>query len=269
MHRFSVNGTVLAADVEGEGPGILFIHGYPLSRAIWAHQVAGLAGWRRIAPDLRGMGESDAPADGYSMAVYAADLAALLDLLGVDEVVLCGLSMGGYVAFEFLRRWRSRVRGLVLMDTRAEADTPEAKEGRDANAALARQAGAGAVAEGMLSKMLAGETRAVAPEVAERVWRMMVATPVAGIIGALEAMKERPDSTPLLSTIDTPTLVLVGAEDPITPPEQARAMAQAVRGARLAVVPGAAHLPPVERPEATTEALREFLEGIANGRGSA
>ena len=113
--RVMVNGVNLAVEVRGEGPAILFVHGYPLNRTIWDAQVSDLDGWRRIAPDLRGMGQSDAPDLGYSIGTYAADLAALLDVLGVEDVVLCGLSMGGYIALEFVRRWRRRVRALVLM----------------------------------------------------------------------------------------------------------------------------------------------------------
>ncbi|HEX9055118.1 MAG TPA: alpha/beta fold hydrolase, partial [Gemmatimonadales bacterium] len=140
--RLTVNGVNLAVDARGDGPAILFIHGYPLDHTIWSPQLEALDGWRRIAPDLRGMGQSDAPDLGYSMATYASDLAALLDALGVERVVLCGLSMGGYVAFEFLRRWRARVSGLVLIATRAGPDTTEGKRARDAAAAQAREGGA-------------------------------------------------------------------------------------------------------------------------------
>jgi len=258
--RLTVNGVNLSVDVRGKGPAVLFVHGYPLDRTIWAHQVASLEGFRRIAPDLRGMGQSDAPDLGYSMGMYAADLAALLDTLEVDQVVLCGLSMGGYVAFEFLRRWPERVRGLVLLDTRAGPDSAEGKRARDAAAAVARERGAEAIAGAMLSQVLAAETTTRLPEMAERVRALMAATPVAGVVGALAAMRDRPDSTPLLPTLtDLPTLVIVGEHDELTPPEQARAMAGAIPRARLVVVPGAAHLPPLERPDETTRMLREFL----------
>ncbi len=261
--RFTLNGVNLAVDVRGEGPAILFIHGYPLDRGIWAHPMAALDGYRRIAPDLRGMGESDAPDLGYSMETYAGDLAALLDTLGVEEAVLCGLSMGGYVAFEFLRRWRRRVRGLVLMDTRAEADSPEARRKRDATAAEARESGAGVVADNMLPLMLAPSTITGSPELAERVRAMMAAAPVSGIVGALGAMRDRPDSTELLPTLaGLPALVVVGEEDRITPPAGARAMAEAIPGARLVTIAGAGHLPPVERPAETTRVLLEFLRSI-------
>jgi YbgC/YbaW family acyl-CoA thioester hydrolase len=258
--RLTVNGVSLAVEVRGDGPAILFVHGYPFDRTIWRSQLDALDGHRRIAPDLRGMGESDAPDLGYSMAIYAEDLAALLDTLGVDDVILCGLSMGGYVIFEFLRRWRSRVRGLILIDTRAEADGTEARRARDAAAATARESGAGAVADAMLPKVLSAATLEHDPDAAERIRRIMAATPVAGMVGALTAMRDRHDSTGLLPTLaGLPTLVIVGEDDSVTPPDTARRMAAAIPGARLVMVPGAAHVPPVEQPAETTAAIGEFL----------
>jgi pimeloyl-ACP methyl ester carboxylesterase len=204
VSRMTVNGVSLAVERRGEGPAVLFVHGYPLDRTLWAHQVAHLEGFHRIAPDLRGFGLSDAPDLGYSLPTYADDLAALLDALQVDEVVLCGLSMGGYVAFEFLRRFRERVRGLVLMDTRADADAPEVRRMRDQQIALARDQGAAAIAETMVTRLLAPDTVRHNPTLAEQVRAMMVAAPVPGIAGALAAMRDRPDSTPLLDHA-TPT----------------------------------------------------------------
>jgi 3-oxoadipate enol-lactonase len=263
IQRLTVNGVTLAVEVRGDGPAVLFIHGYPFDHTIWTHQVAALEGWCRIAPDLRGMGRSDAPDLGYSMETYAADLAELLDLLGARDAVLVGLSMGGYVAFEFLRRWRERARALVLLDTRAEADNPEARMARDASAATAREQGAGAIAETMLPRVLGGSTLSEAPATVERVRTMMAATPVAGIVGALGAMRDRQDSTPLLPTLSgLPTLVLVGDEDEVTPPAQAKAMAEAIPGASLVVVRSAGHLPPLERPVETTDAIMAFLAGL-------
>ncbi len=263
VQRLAVNGVSLAVEVRGDGPAILFIHGYPLDHTIWTHQVAAMEGWCRIAPDLRGMGQSDAPDLGYSMETYAADLAQLLDLLGAREAVLVGLSMGGYVALEFVRRWRDRVRALVLVDTRAEADTPEARLTRDATAATAREQGAEAIAEAMLPKVLGASTLTGAPATVERVRAMMASSPVAGIVGALAAMRDRPDSTPLLAELDgLPTLVIVGDEDELTPPAQSRAMAEAIPGASLVVVRSAGHLTPLERPAETTDALLAFLAGL-------
>ncbi len=256
----TVNGVSLGVDVRGEGPAVLFIHGYPLDRTMWRDQVAALDGYRRIAPDLRGIGQSDAPDLGYSMQTYADDLAALLDVLGVEDAVVCGLSMGGYIAFELVRRHRRRVRALVLMDTRAEADNFEARRGRDAASVAARERGAGTVADTMLSKLLAPTTVTRFPDVAGRVRAGMVALPVAGVVGALSAMRDRPDSTGLLPSLGgLPTLVMVGEDDVLTPPDQVRRLAQAIPGARSTVIPEAGHLAPVEQPETVNQALRAFL----------
>jgi pimeloyl-ACP methyl ester carboxylesterase len=261
--RITVNGVTLTVRVQGEGPALLLVHGYPFDHTIWRDQLTSLDGYRRIAPDLRGMGRSDAPDLGYAMSTYAEDLAALLDALGVADAVLCGHSMGGYVLFEFVRRWRSRVRALILVDTTAEADGIEAKRAREVAAATARESGAAPVAAGLLAKLLAPETVEQTPEVVETLRRTMVATPVAGMVGALAAMRERHDSTGLLPTLaGIPTLVLVGAEDAINPPEAARRLAGAIPSARLVVVPHAGHVPSVERPDETTAALREFLRVV-------
>ncbi len=261
--RLTVNGVSLAVEIRGDGPAILFVHGYPFDRTIWQDQIEALEGYRRIAPDLRGMGESDAPDLGYGMAIYADDLAALLDALGVEDVVLCGLSMGGYVIFEFLRRWRDRVRALILVDTRAEADGAEARRARDGAAATARESGADAVADAMLPKVLSTTTLDSAPGIVERMRRIMAATPVAGMVGALAAMRDRHDNTGLLPTLaGLPTLVIVGEDDSLTPPDGARRMAAAIPGARLVVISGAAHVPPVEKPSETTAAILDFLRVV-------
>lgn len=260
VQRLMVHGVNLAVEACGEGPAILFVHGYPLDRTMWRAQMDGLTGYRRIAPDLRGMGQSDAPDLGYGMNIYAADLAALLDALDIPQVVLCGLSMGGYIIFELLRTWRSRVRGLVLMDTRAAPDSPEARRARDTAAATARERGAGAIAEAMLPKMLAPATLADHHDVVERVRTTISNTPVAGIVGALAAMRDRAGSDELLPTLaGIPTMVIVGEADTLTPPDEGRTMAQAIPGARFEIIPGAAHVPPLERPAEVTRLLREFL----------
>jgi 3-oxoadipate enol-lactonase len=265
LRRIAVNGVNLAVDARGEGPAILFIHGYPLDHTTWDHQLSHLEGWQRIAPDLRGMGQSDAPDLGYSMATYADDLLALLTNLGVERAVLCGVSMGGYVAFEVLRRARERVSGLVLMNTRAEADTPEGRRARDLAAAQARDGGAEAVADAMLPKLLAKVSATRSPALVTRLRRVITATPLAGILGALGALRDRPDSLSLLPTLaGLPTLVMVGAEDELTPKERSEVMAAKIPGAELRVIPGVGHMTPVEAPEAATTALREFLSQLGS-----
>ncbi len=260
LDRLTVNGVSLAVEIRGSGPALVFVHGFPLDRTIFRHQIDSLTGFRRIAPDLRGMGQSDAPDLGYSMATYADDLAALIDVLGEDRVVLIGHSMGGYIAFEFLRRYRARVAGLVLMDTRPEADSAEGRKARDQLVTRVRDQGAIAAAEAMLPRFF---TPSVPPDIIQLVRDMIVATPVSGIVGALTSMRDRPDSTPLLSTlVGVPSLVVVGDEDVITPPAIAQTMAAAIPDARLVEVPGAGHLPCVEQPVPTTRAILKFLQTL-------
>jgi YbgC/YbaW family acyl-CoA thioester hydrolase len=259
----TVNGVTLALDDKGEGRAVLFIHGYPLDKRIWQDQVNNLRGWRRIAPDLRGMGSSDAPDLGYSMATYAADLSALLDALGVRQVVLCGLSMGGYIAFELLRSQRQRVIGLVLIATRAEADSAEGRKARDQAAGVARERGAGAIAESMLPRLLSAESQQNT-ELVARVRSMMAGVPVAGIVGALAAMRDRPDSTALLGTLTgLPTLVIAGESDQLIPLADVTRMHDALPDSMLKVIPGAGHLAPMEQPSQVTQALQEFLGSLA------
>ena len=261
--RLTVNGVNLAVEVRGEGPAVLFVHGYPLDRTLWQHQLGALTGFRRIAPDLRGLGLSDAPDLGYSMATYADDLAALLDALHVDQAVVVGLSMGGYIALEFARRYRARLRGLVLMDTRAEADAPEVRKAREAAAQVARERGAAAIAAQMVPTLFAPGAAQTMPQVVDRVRAMMEAAPVKGIVGALAAMRDRADNTPFLRELgEVPTLVVVGEQDQTTPPRVVRGVAEGIPGAMLSVIPGAGHLPPVEQPLATTRVLTEFLQSL-------
>ena len=263
QRRVAVHGVELALDDRGSGPALLFLHGYPFDGTLWRHQAGAFPGWRTLIPDLRGLGRSDAPDLGYSMATYADDLAGLLDAIGVDDVVLTGLSMGGYIAFEFLRRHRPRVRALVLVDTRAQADSAEGRTGREAAMAAAREGGAPLIADQMLPRLLAS---AAPGPLRDSVRAMMAAAPVAGILGALAAMRDRPDSTGFLPSLaGLPTLVVVGADDQLTPPKDAEAMAKAIPGARLAVIPHAAHLAPLEQPEAFNEHLRTLLARLEPG----
>lgn len=260
--RVAAGDAELAVQVAGRGPALVFVHGFPFDHGLWRHQVQTFPGWKRVAPDLLGAGASSAPAEGYSMARYADDLIAVLDALDVAAAVVCGLSLGGYVIFELLRRHRARVRAAILCATRAEGDTEEARRGRDEMIALARSEGAGAVADALVPRLLAAETRAERPEVEAEVRQMIGRTPLTGLVGALGAMRERPDSTPLLAELRLPVLVIAGTADPITPPQAGAALAEKIRGARFATVAGAAHLPPLEQPFVTTRVIADFLNTV-------
>lgn len=263
--RHTVNGVGLAVELRGTAPGptVLFLHGFPLNRSLWGPVADLPSGWRSVVPDLRGFGDSDAPDVGYSMATYARDMVALLDLLEIRRVVLCGLSLGGYVAFEILRQARERVHGLVLMNTRASADGPDAKRSRDQLAAEVRDRGIGAAVDTLLPSLL-GPTARSNPAMEEAVRGMIEQTPIAGLLGGLLALRDRPESTGMLVSLrDLPTLVIGGVDDPITPPAVMEDLAGAIPGASCRIVAKAGHLTPVENPSETGAALREFLAGVS------
>lgn len=241
---------------------VLLIHGYPLSNMLWDLQMGDLSDIARlIAPDLRGHGQTDPTDPPYSMGLFADDCANLLDQLGISgPVVIGGLSMGGYVAFEFARRYPERVAGLILAATRAGADSPQVKEARDKAAGVAIAEGTPAIAEGMLPKLLAPDSYDKQPDLVDFVREMMLETSEDGIVGALTAMRDRPDSTPDLAAIQVPVLVVHGEQDQLIPLAEAEAMAAALPMSRLVAIPQAGHLPNLEQPEAFNDAVREFLE---------
>ncbi len=259
--QLTVRGVTLALDVRGDGAPILFIHGFPLDRTVWRPVMSKLTGWRRIAPDLRGMGLSDL-ADRYSMADYADDLAALLDTLNAGPAVVCGLSMGGYIAFELLRRHRERVRALILCNTRAEAESEEGRRKRDEMIYLLERDGPAALAELMMPKLLAPSSLKALPDVVEHLRAMIARGPASGLVGALRAMRDRPDSTPLLAEIDLPTLVIAGRDDQLIAPGASKRMAEAIPGAQFVLIPDAGHLAPLEQPVATSRVIAEFLAAL-------
>ena len=261
--RLSVNGVSIALEDRGSGPAILLIHGYPLGRSLWHHAVEHLAGWRRIAPDLRGMGGSSLPEGPTSISDYADDLIGVLDALEVRQAVVCGLSMGGYVAFDLVRRYRKRVAGLILIATRAEEDSEEARRGRDESAARAATEGTGAIADSMLPRLFAPQSLTRIPATVAEVRSGILGMAVPGILAALIALRDRPDSRPLLPTLgDIPTLVISGAADAIAPPQGMLAMAEAIPGAEYALVEGAGHLVPLEQPGVTTDTIARFLQKL-------
>lgn len=258
MPTADLDGVSIFYHDEGQGEPLLLVHGFPLSSDLYQPQRAALSRrFRVITPDLRGMGRSD-PQPGYSMDTYADDLVALLDHLGVGQAIMGGMSMGGYVVFALLRRHPDRVKGLILIDTKAAADTEEGRQGRYKMIEQACDKGATAIAEVMLPKMLTEQTREQQPELAEFVRGMMAATPVDGITGALEAMAARPDSTPLLPSIQVPTLIVVGNEDQVTPTSVAQEMHKAIPSAELVIIDGAAHATTLERPAAVNQAIEEW-----------
>ncbi|AMV36873.1 alpha/beta fold hydrolase [Planctomyces sp. SH-PL62] len=253
---------LLAYNDEGTGPVVVLLHGFPLSRAMWAEQVRALSpSFRAITPDLRGHGESPAPDAVYTMDQMAEDVVEMLDGLGVTEpVAMGGLSMGGYVALALVLKHPERVRALILADTRAAADTLDAARLREESARGVLQAGhPGAIVEAMLPRLFAESTIRDRPALVSPIRAMMEATSASGVAGALRGMAARPDRREDLRTITVPTLVVVGEKDAISPPDEARAIVEALPDARLAEIPEAGHLSPVENPEAFNAAILDFL----------
>jgi 3-oxoadipate enol-lactonase len=240
---------------------ILFVHGFPFDHAMWRHQVAALTEWPRIVPDLWGAGFAniDAGATGYSIAEHATSLISRLDDLEVGQVVVCGQSMGGYIALALLGAFPDRIAAAILCNTKATADTPEAKRGRDVLAARAEQEGAAAVAAELVPRLLARATRERQPPVVREVSVMIERQPVHGMIATLRTLRDRPDSTSLLAQIRVPVLVVAGDDDQITPAAGMEEMARAIPGAQFVLVREAGHLSPLEQPDAVNQPIKSFL----------
>lgn len=263
MPKKLIGGVDLAWEDAGQGPPVVVLHAFPLHRGMWAAQREELArNYRVITPDFRGHGESGLAEEDSTMERLAGDVRGLLDELGLERVVLGGLSMGGYVAFAFYRRYAKRVAALILADTRAAADTPEGLKGRYELAGVAEHQGSEAVAERLLTRLFAPITPDRQPAVVAAAREMIRAASPAGIARALRGMAARPDSTALLRKINCPTLVIVGAEDALTPPAEAEALAKAIRGAHLEILGGAGHLSNLEQPAKFTHLLEDFLGSL-------
>jgi 3-oxoadipate enol-lactonase len=239
---------------------LVLIHAFPLNARMWEPQIPLAArGWRIVAPQLRAMDGGIAESPAESMEDFAGDVIGLLDALEIERAVIGGLSLGGYVAFAMFRRAPQYFAGMVLADTRPEADTPEGLEGRRRMLGLVADKGPAGVAEAMLPKLLAEEGVRQHPAVVERVRSLMLASSAAAISGAIAAMMSRQDSTPLLGSIRCPTLILVGEHDQLTPPALSQNMHRAIPGSELAIIPGAGHLANVEQPDAFNRAVGGFL----------
>jgi 3-oxoadipate enol-lactonase len=264
MTTTRIDDIQLVFDDVGTGPAVVLIHGYPFNRSLWNEQVEALsANYRVVTPDLRGFGESDASEGPATMNRMAQDVAKLMDQLGIDRAVIGGLSMGGYVALAFVKQFPSRVKALVLADTRPQADTEEGKQTRVQQAEKALSEGVAGIADAMLPKLLTPETVSKRPEVVKRVRDMMLKTKPQGAASALLGMAEREDQSEFISTIDVPTLIVVGREDAITPLADSEMMHAKMQQSRLVVLDNAGHVSNLEQTEQFNDALMKFLESVA------
>ena len=271
LRQFNVEGVRLACEDVGSGPPIVLLHGFPLDHSMWNAQIAGLQShFRVIAPDLRGFGASqlaDGDAEnGVGMERYAADLVALLDWLQVKEpVVLAGLSMGGYVAWQAVLRWPERFRGLIPCDTRAVADADEPRAARFKMAEAAMQAGNSSPALVMIPKLLGAETREQRPEI-ELLLRAIIERQTAEAVAAAQrGMARREDVRGKLDTITAHSLCIVGVEDVISPPAEMHEIAALLAKSgdddvALVEIEHSGHMTTMENPAAVTAAIAAFAK---------
>ncbi|MDT5061665.1 MAG: hypothetical protein QOH63_2124 [Acidobacteriota bacterium] len=259
-----VRGIEMAYEDVGSGPAVVLLHGYPFNCSMWREQVETLKEhYRLIAPDLRGHGETSATQEPATMDEMAQDVAALLDELEIKRTIMCGLSMGGYVALAFYRRFgQERVRALILADTRSQADTTEARRNREEQAEKILKQGMSSIADDFLKKVLTPATLSQHPEITERVRQMVVTTKPQGAAAALRGMAVRQDQTNFLPEVIAPTLIIVGSEDQLMPPVDAEMMHREIRGSRLQIIEGASHLSNLERPAEFNRALKNFLDAL-------
>jgi pimeloyl-ACP methyl ester carboxylesterase len=265
MKKVTLHGTTLATEDRGSGRPLVLVHGFPLDHTMWEAQIEALSGrWRVIAPDLRGFGQSGVSAGTVTMEQFADDVAGLLEALEIREpVVLCGLSMGGYVAWQFWRKYAARLRGLILCDTRADADSTETAAARRETAGRVLCEGPGVLAEAMLPRLLAPETLQARPEIAGRLRRTILGCDPRGAAAAALGMAQRPDVTSQLALVGCPTLVIVGALDVISPVEEMLSIAGKIPAARFVSIDGAGHMAPMERPAEVNDAIAAFLNEVA------
>lgn len=262
--KTQVNGVTIAYSDQGTGLPIVFLHAFPLNRTMWATQERLLSSqFRIITIDLRGHGESDAPLWRYTLEQSADDVRALLGHLEIRRALFVGLSMGGYILFAFYRKYAARVKGLILADTKAQADTEEGKNGRFQLVQIAYKKGPSAIADVMIPKLLSPATIQTNPDLVQQVRAMIEGNQISGIAWDLMAMAERPDSVPRLSRITCPTQIIVGELDQATPPSDSKLMADQIPHARLAIIPNAAHLSNLEQPEAFNQIVATFASELA------
>jgi len=261
--RLSSQDAEIHYETLGEGPDLVLLHPFPTNHLYWLGIADMLAPRHRlIAYDLRGHGDSTPGSGPATMEKHAADLARLCDATKVGKAVFAGVSIGGYVLFEFWRQHRERVAALVLSDTRATPDTEEGRASRLKSAEEVQQNGPAAFLESMVPKLLGQHTRDNRPDVVEGARKMMAKMTTAGIVAIQQGMAARPDSFPTLATVNVPTLVLVGAEDTLTPPADAELIHNGIRGSRLEVVPRAGHFAIYEQRNAAGKVIRDFLDGL-------
>ena len=260
-----INGFSLNYQERGlpQGPPVVFIHGFPFSHAMWNDQMMALPqDFRAISYDIRGHGKSEAGDGQYSIEFFVDDLIGLLDELGIKKAVLCGLSMGGYIALRTHERHPDRIRALILCDTRSEADPNEARIKRANQVKAVKAQGVKAFAEGFVKAVFAPATFKSNPKAIESIRAIIEAISPLSIAGTLLALAARTDTTSSLASVAVPTLIMVGEHDSLTPPPASESMHKHIKGSQLQIIPEAAHMSNIENPAVFNKHLIDFLKKL-------
>ena len=263
--KAAINNTQIAYSDHGIGLPVIFLHAFPLNRTMWDGEIAALLDeqrYRLVSLDWRGFGESDIVGEITTMDVLAGDVVALMDHLGIEKAVLCGLSLGGYVAFACLRQYAPRIAGLILADTRPAADTPEARANRENVARLAETSGTTAIADLLLPRLISDYTRLHEPLVETRLRQMINAATVPGIAATSRGMALRAEASDLLAGISCPTLVVTGEQDAVIPLSESQAYASSIPDAQFVTIPNAGHLSNLEQPDIFLTNISSFLGSL-------
>lgn len=261
-HQLDINGKSFFVRDEGTGPVLVLVHGFPLDHTMWKQQISGLSDCCRVlAIDLRGFGQSTGPVDGLTMKDFADDVAEILVALDIEEpVTFCGLSMGGYVAWQFWEHHRDQLAKLILCDTKAVADDAAGKENREQVAQRVLKYGMDFLGAFMSGKLFAKRTQSERHHIVEQTTKVIRESSAKTVAAASRAMANRPDFTDRLADIDVPTLVIVGEEDSISTVAEMQSIANALPHATIEVIPDAGHMAPLEAPGPTNTAIRAFLK---------
>jgi pimeloyl-ACP methyl ester carboxylesterase len=264
--KAQINGISLSYGDTGNGPAVVLLHGFPLTRDMWQPQEEALvkAGFRLITPDLRGFGESDVPEGPYSMSLFADDVVALMDYLGIDRAVIGGMSMGGYILLNLLERYPERVVAACFITTRSTSDSEAVKIGRLALLEKIKRIGTRSVAELSTATLLAGETLKRKPELVNTVYRWMTSVDIRGIEGALHALLDRKDYSSVLGKFELPSLVIGADQDSAVQPEDLKVLSEGLPDNELCVIPRAGHMANLEQPDVFNDCLLRFLRRVCS-----
>jgi 3-oxoadipate enol-lactonase len=262
MPTKTIKNVTISYQDRGKGMPIVLVHGFPLDSRIWDAQVATLSDrYRVIAPDLRGFGQSKS-SEPFTMDSQADDLHELLRQIGALPCILGGLSMGGYVVLAFAKKYSTDLKGLVLIDTRAEADAPAGRENRNRMIQVAREKGSKAIADEMFPKMMSEESVKNRPDTADKLRQIMESQSPKTIENALTAMRDREDHMANLASLNIPALIIVGQHDAVTPPAMSEAMNKGLRQSTLKVIQGAGHMSPMEKPGEVSGVIEDFAAAL-------